>query len=132
MAKKGKSGRFIPQSGAWFSAEASGLHAEDRVVAVDGVSIEETHHQVVQRIKTIDHETRLLVVDHGRAKVSQPRPHSPQRRWPFWDGTPPHPPGNTTRPLRSSVPSSPAEAGGSSVSSSGGRASSQVKPTRRW
>uniref|UniRef100_A0A3Q3J0B4 PDZ domain-containing protein n=1 Tax=Monopterus albus TaxID=43700 RepID=A0A3Q3J0B4_MONAL len=46
-------------------AEASGLRPGDRVVAVNGVNVErETHHQVVQRIKTVEHETRLLVVDH--------------------------------------------------------------------
>ncbi|XP_040919044.1 Na(+)/H(+) exchange regulatory cofactor NHE-RF2 [Toxotes jaculatrix] len=63
--EKGKSGQFIRKVEAGSPAEASGLRAGDRVVAVNGVNVErETHHQVVQRIKAVDHETRLLVVDH--------------------------------------------------------------------
>ncbi|KAM4530286.1 Na(+)/H(+) exchange regulatory cofactor NHE-RF2 [Odontesthes bonariensis] len=62
--EKGKSGQFIRKVESGSSAEASGLRAGDRVVAVNGVNVEkETHHQVVQRIKTVEHETRLLVVD---------------------------------------------------------------------
>ncbi|NXU47591.1 NHRF2 protein, partial [Turnix velox] len=45
-------------------AEAAGLRAGDRVVEVNGFNVEqETHHQVVQRIKAVETETRLLVVD---------------------------------------------------------------------
>ncbi|KAF0032599.1 hypothetical protein F2P81_014889 [Scophthalmus maximus] len=63
--EKGKSGQFIRKVELGSPAEASGLRAGDRVVAVNGVNVEkETHHQVVQRIKAIDHETRLLVVDN--------------------------------------------------------------------
>uniref|UniRef100_A0A3B5A4M5 Na(+)/H(+) exchange regulatory cofactor NHE-RF n=1 Tax=Stegastes partitus TaxID=144197 RepID=A0A3B5A4M5_9TELE len=63
--EKGKSGQFIRKVEAGSPAEASGLRAGDRVVAVNGANVEkETHHQVVQRIKAVDHETRLLVVDH--------------------------------------------------------------------
>ncbi|KAM3598846.1 uncharacterized protein V6R79_023323 [Siganus canaliculatus] len=63
--EKGKSGQFIRKVESGSPAEAAGLRAGDRVVAVNGVNVEkETHHQVVQRIKAMTKETRLLVVDH--------------------------------------------------------------------
>ncbi|XP_058510409.1 Na(+)/H(+) exchange regulatory cofactor NHE-RF2 [Solea solea] len=63
--EKGKSGQFIRKVEPGSSAEASGLRAGDRLVAVNGTNVErETHHQVVQRIKAVDQETRLLVVDN--------------------------------------------------------------------
>ncbi|XP_049600424.1 Na(+)/H(+) exchange regulatory cofactor NHE-RF2 isoform X2 [Syngnathus scovelli] len=62
--EKGKTGQFIRKVEPDSSAEAAGLRAGDRVVAVNGVNVErETHHQVVQRIKAVENETRLLVVD---------------------------------------------------------------------
>ncbi|XP_038132563.1 LOW QUALITY PROTEIN: Na(+)/H(+) exchange regulatory cofactor NHE-RF2 [Cyprinodon tularosa] len=62
--EKGKSGQFIRKVETGSPAEASGMRAGDRVVAVNGVNVErETHHQVVQRIKAVESETRLLVVD---------------------------------------------------------------------
>ncbi|XP_033887562.3 Na(+)/H(+) exchange regulatory cofactor NHE-RF2-like [Acipenser ruthenus] len=62
--EKGKSGQFIRKVEANSPAEAAGMHAGDRVVEVNGVNVEkETHHQVVQRIKALEKETRLLVVD---------------------------------------------------------------------
>ncbi|KAM7386730.1 hypothetical protein PAMA_009382 [Pampus argenteus] len=63
--EKGKSGQLIRKVEHGSPAEASGLRAGDRVIAVNGVNVEkETHHQVVQRIKAVDNETRLLVVDN--------------------------------------------------------------------
>lgn len=63
--EKGKSGQYIRKVEAGSPAESAGLRAGDRVVAVNGVNVEkETHHQVVQRIKEVENETRLLVVDH--------------------------------------------------------------------
>ncbi|XP_047214539.1 Na(+)/H(+) exchange regulatory cofactor NHE-RF2-like isoform X2 [Girardinichthys multiradiatus] len=62
--EKGKSGQFIRKVEPGSTAEASGMRAGDRVVAVNGVNVERvTHHQVVQRIKAVENETRLLVVD---------------------------------------------------------------------
>ncbi|XP_075880188.1 Na(+)/H(+) exchange regulatory cofactor NHE-RF2 isoform X1 [Nelusetta ayraudi] len=62
--EKGKSGQFIRKVEAGSPAEAAGLRAGDRLVAVNGVNVErETHHQVVQRIKAVENRTRLLVVD---------------------------------------------------------------------
>ncbi|KAJ3601243.1 hypothetical protein NHX12_032216, partial [Muraenolepis orangiensis] len=62
--EKGKSGQYIRKVEADSPAEAAGLRAGDRVVQVNGDNVDkETHHQVVQRIKALEGETRLLVVD---------------------------------------------------------------------
>ncbi|XP_041432816.1 Na(+)/H(+) exchange regulatory cofactor NHE-RF2 isoform X2 [Xenopus laevis] len=75
--EKGKSGQFIRKVEPGSSAEAAGLKAGDRVLEVNGENVEkETHHQVVQRIKAIENETRLLVVDREadeHLKKSPPR-----------------------------------------------------------
>lgn len=45
-------------------AEAAGLKARDRIIEVNGTNISnENHKQVVQRIKAVPTETKLLVLD---------------------------------------------------------------------
>ncbi|XP_063220246.1 Na(+)/H(+) exchange regulatory cofactor NHE-RF1 [Bacillus rossius redtenbacheri] len=63
-AEKNKPGQFIGKVDEGSPAEAAGLKEGDRIIEVNGVSIvNENHKQVVQRIKSIPNETKLLVVD---------------------------------------------------------------------
>lgn len=49
-------------------AEAAGLRANDTIVEVNGANVEGTNHrEIVERIKSVPNETRLLVVDDGTA-----------------------------------------------------------------
>ncbi|KAK3911035.1 Na(+)/H(+) exchange regulatory cofactor NHE-RF2 [Frankliniella fusca] len=68
-AEKGKPGQFIGKVDEGSPAEAAGLREGDRIVEVNGVNIaNENHKQVVQRIKQVDDETKLLVVDEEADK----------------------------------------------------------------
>lgn len=61
-AEKGKPGQYIGKVDDGSPAEAAGLKQGDRIIEVNGVNIgSETHKQVVQRIKAIACEVRLLV-----------------------------------------------------------------------
>ncbi|XP_059804968.1 Na(+)/H(+) exchange regulatory cofactor NHE-RF1 isoform X1 [Hypanus sabinus] len=62
--EKGKTGQFIRLVEAGSPAEAAGLRAGDKVVQVNGDNVEQdSHQQVVEKIKAVAGETRLLVVD---------------------------------------------------------------------
>lgn len=63
-SEKSKPGQFIGKVDANSPAEAAGLKEGDRIIEVNGTAINsETHKQVVQRIKAIACEVRLLLID---------------------------------------------------------------------
>ena len=63
-AEKGKAGQYIGKVDENSPAEAAGLKEGDRIVEVNGTNIgNENHSQVVQRVKAVPNETKLLVVD---------------------------------------------------------------------
>ncbi|XP_034386737.1 uncharacterized protein nthl1 isoform X2 [Cyclopterus lumpus] len=62
--ERNKGGQFIRKVEPGSCADQGGLRSGDRVVEVNGENVEnETHHQVVERIREVAHRTRLLVVD---------------------------------------------------------------------
>lgn len=63
-AQKGKNGQFIGKVDDGSPSQAAGLLQGDRIVEVNEINIaNETHKQVVERIKAFPNETKLLVVD---------------------------------------------------------------------
>ena len=63
-AEKGKAGQFIGKVDEGSPSEAAGLRQGDRIIEVNEINIaNETHKQVVERIKAFPQETKLLVVD---------------------------------------------------------------------
>ncbi|CAH1377831.1 hypothetical protein MTP99_019236 [Tenebrio molitor] len=63
-AEKGKPGQYIGKVDDNSPAEAAGLRQGDRILEVNGESIaNKTHKQVVELIKNLVGETKLLVVD---------------------------------------------------------------------
>lgn len=64
LADKKRKGQFIGKVDPGSVADAAGLKLGDRIVEVNGHNVvEETHKQVVQRIKAVPNETKLLVID---------------------------------------------------------------------
>jgi len=66
-AEKTKSGQYIGKVDEDSPAEAAGLCEGDRIIEVNDVNVSnENHRQVVERIKSISNETKLLVItDEG-------------------------------------------------------------------
>ncbi|GFY66627.1 hypothetical protein TNIN_323421 [Trichonephila inaurata madagascariensis] len=63
-AEKSRTGQFIGKVDDDSPAQLAGLREGDRIIEVNGVNIaNENHRQVVERIKSISNETKLLVVD---------------------------------------------------------------------
>ena len=63
-AEKGRAGQYIGKVDEGSPAVAAGLREGDRIIEVNGTNIgNETHAQVVTRIKAVAGETKLLVVD---------------------------------------------------------------------
>ncbi|CAG7718637.1 unnamed protein product [Allacma fusca] len=62
--EKTKPGQYIGKVDKDSPAETAGLKPNDRIIEVNGTNISnENHKQVVQRIKAIPNETKLLVLD---------------------------------------------------------------------
>lgn len=63
-AEKGKPGQYIGKVDEGSPAEAAGLRQGDRILEVNGAKIvDKNHKQVVEAIKGLPGETKLLVVD---------------------------------------------------------------------
>lgn len=63
-AEKGKPGQFIGKVDPESPAEDAGLRQGDRIIEVNSVAInQETHKEVVERIKALEQEVRLMVLD---------------------------------------------------------------------
>lgn len=80
-AEKGKPGQYIGKVDEGSPAEVAGLRQGDRILEVNDCSIRnENHKQVVQRIKALLGETKLLVIDPddeaSNAEVAQGNGHS--------------------------------------------------------
>ncbi|XP_037326887.2 Na(+)/H(+) exchange regulatory cofactor NHE-RF2-like [Pungitius pungitius] len=64
QGERNRGGQFIRKVEPGSSADLGGLRPGDRVVEVNGENVEnETHYQVVGRLREVPHRTRLLVVD---------------------------------------------------------------------
>ncbi|XP_055922225.1 Na(+)/H(+) exchange regulatory cofactor NHE-RF1 [Eupeodes corollae] len=69
-SEKIKPGQYIGKVDPNSPAEVAGLREGDQIIEVNGVNIgSETHKQVVQRIKAISNEVRLLLIDPNTESV---------------------------------------------------------------
>lgn len=65
-AEKDRKGQYIGQIDAGSPAEAGGLKDGDRIIEINGSNIEEdSHQQVIQKIKAGGDETHMLVLDRA-------------------------------------------------------------------
>ena len=80
-ADKGKPGQYIGKVDEGSPAEAAGLKQGDRILEVNGESIaNKTHKQVVDAIKALPNETKLLVADpEGDELIDPPKPVTEKR-----------------------------------------------------
>lgn len=63
-AEKGRPGQYIGKVDDGSPAESAGLRQGDRIIEVNGTNITtETHKKVVELIKGVPNETKLLVID---------------------------------------------------------------------
>jgi len=63
-AERGKPAQYIGMVDAQSPADAAGLREGDRIVAVNGIDVaDETHQEVVRRIRSDPAKVELLVVD---------------------------------------------------------------------
>lgn len=61
---KNRTGHYIGKIDEGSPAAGAGLRLNDRIVEINGINVaNENHYQVVERIKAVPTETRLLVVD---------------------------------------------------------------------
>lgn len=64
LADKQRKGQYIGKVDPGSAAEGAGLRQGDRIIEVNDVCVlDETHKQVVQRIKAVPNETKLFVID---------------------------------------------------------------------
>ncbi|XP_065165719.1 Na(+)/H(+) exchange regulatory cofactor NHE-RF2 [Atheta coriaria] len=69
-AEKGKPGQFIGKVDDGSPAQAAGLRQGDRIIEVNGANINgKTHRDVVELIKAIPKETKLLVISEDNSST---------------------------------------------------------------
>lgn len=144
-AEKNKSGQFIGKVDDDSPAVLAGLREGDKIIEVNFVNISnENHRQVVERIKSIPNETRLLVLDEHADKWYRERKmvvKSSQSNVTFFRTPVPRPPMGTlpvaesspdlalrNRPSSSSISKSEEQSVPSSSSSSSASSSHTTTP----
>jgi len=64
LTEKDKRGKYIDTVYEGSPAEKAGLKDGDKIIEVNGCNVsQENHHQVVERVRAVPEQTRLLVVD---------------------------------------------------------------------